>query len=175
MGKSEKGAIWLNKDLLSDHDFWQFWRNTEDDDVIKFLKLFTELDLDKISNLNKLQGSDINKAKIILANEVTKICRGEDASLKASRIAEDTFEKSKINLDLPKVVVNEQNITLIEIVKMFHFCNTNGEVRRLVKGRGIKINDQIIDNDNLKFTKKEFNNPIKISVGKKKHGLLIFK
>ena len=175
MGKSEKGAIWLNKDLLSDHEFWQFWRNTEDDDVIKFLKLFTDLDLDKISNLNKLQGSDINKAKILLANEVTKICRGEDASLKSAQIAEDTFEKSKINLNLPKVIINEENITLIEIVKMFNFCNTNGEVRRLVKGRGIKINDQIIDNDNLKFIKVENKNPIKISVGKKKHGLLIFK
>ena len=175
MGKSEKGAIWLNKDLLSDHEFWQFWRNTEDDDVIKFLKLFTDLDLDKISNLNKLQGSDINKAKILLANEVTKICRGEDASLKSAQIAEDTFEKSKINLNLPKVIINEENITLIEIVKMFNFCNTNGEVRRLVKGRGIKINDQIIDNDNLKFIKVENKDPIKISVGKKKHGLLIFK
>jgi len=175
MGKSEKGAIWLNKDLLSDHEFWQFWRNTEDDDVIKFLKLFTDLDLDKISDLNKLQGSDINKAKILLANEVTKICRGEDASLKSAQIAEDTFEKSKINLNLPKVIINEENITLIEIVKRFNFCNTNGEVRRLVKGRGIKINDQIIDNDNLKFIKVENKNPIKISVGKKKHGLLIFK
>ena len=175
MGKSEKGAIWLNKDLLSDHEFWQFWRNTEDDDVIKFLKLFTDLDLDKISNLNKLQGSDINKAKILLANEVTKICRGEDASLKSAQIAKDTFEKSKINLNLPKVIINEENITLIEIVKMFNFCNTNGEVRRLVKGRGIKINDQIIDNDNIKFIKAENKNPIKISVGKKKHGLLIFK
>ena len=175
MGKSEKGAIWLNKDLLSDHEFWQFWRNTEDDDVIKFLKLFTDLDLDKISDLNKLQGSDINKAKILLANEVTKICRGEDASLKSAQIAEDTFEKSKINLNLPKVIINEENITLIEIVKMFNFCNTNGEVRRLVKGRGIKINDQIINNDNMKFIKVENNNPIKISVGKKKHGLLIFK
>ena len=175
MGKSEKGAIWLNKDLLSDHEFWQFWRNTEDDDVIKFLKLFTDLDLDKISDLNKLQGSDINKAKILLANEVTKICRGEDASLKSAQIAKDTFEKSKINLNLPKVIINEENITLIEIVKMFNFCNTNGEVRRLVKGRGIKINDQIIDNDNLKFIKVENKNPIKISVGKKKHGLLIFK
>ena len=175
MGKSEKGAIWLNKDLLSDHEFWQFWRNTEDDDVIKFLKLFTDLDLDKISNLNKLQGSDINKAKILLANEVTKICRGEDASLKSAQIAEDTFEKSKINLNLPKVMINQENITLIEIVKMFNFCNTNGEVRRLVKGRGIKINDQIIDNDNVKFIKVENKNPIKISVGKKKHGLLIFK
>ena len=175
MGKSEKGAIWLNKDLLSDHEFWQFWRNTEDDDVIKFLKLFTDLDLDKISDLNKLEGSDINKAKILLANEVTKICRGEDASLKSAQIAEDTFEKSKINLNLPKVIINEENITLIEIVKMFNFCNTNGEVRRLVKGRGIKINDQIIDNDNIKFIKVENKNPIKISVGKKKHGLLIFK
>ena len=175
MGKSEKGAIWLNKDLISDHDFWQFWRNTEDEDVIKFLKLFTELDLDRISSLNKLKGSEINEAKVLLANEVTKICRGKDASLKASQIAEDTFMKSQINLDLPKVIINDQNITLIEIVKMFKFCNTNGEVRRLVKGHGIKINNQTVDNDNLKFLKEEYQKPIKISIGKKKHGLLIFK
>ena len=175
MGKSEKGAIWLNKDLLSDHDFWQFWRNTEDDDVIKFLKLFTELDLEEISDLKKLQGSEINKAKILLANEVTKICRGEVASLKASQIAEDTFKKSIINLDLPKVIINDKCITLIEIVRMFNFCNTNGEVRRLVKGHGVKINDKIVDNDNIKFIKEEYENPIKISIGKKKHGLLIFK
>ncbi len=175
MGKSEKGAIWLNQNLLSDYDFWQFWRNTEDDDVIKFLKLFTELELNEITHLDKLQGSDINKAKIILANEVTKICRGEEAALSASRIAIDTFEKSKINLDLNKVIIDNQFITLIEIVKMLNFCNTNGEVRRLVKGNGIKINDQIINNDNFKFNKEDYKNPIKISVGKKKHGLLIFK
>ena len=120
------------------------------------MKLFTELDLDKISDLNKLQGSDINKAKILLANEVTKICRGEEASLKSAQIAKDTFENSKINFNLPKVIINEENITLIEIVKKFNFCNTNGEVRRLVKGRGIKINDKIIDKDNLKFIKKEY-------------------
>ncbi len=174
MGKSENGAIWLNKDLLPDYDFWQFWRNTEDNDVTKFLKLFTELDLEKISDLNKLTGSDINKAKILLANEVTKICRGEDASLKASKIAKDTFEKTKINLDLPKVVINDQDVTLIELVKMFNFCNTNGEVRRLVKGNGIKINDQIVKNDSLKIIKEDNKNPIKLSVGKKKHGLLIF-
>ena len=93
MGKSERGAIWLNSYLLSDYEFWQFWRNTEDDDVTKFLKLFTEIDLDKIINLNKLQGSDINKAKILLANEVTTLCRGDDASFKASQIAKDIFEK----------------------------------------------------------------------------------
>ena len=161
--------------MLSDYDFWQFWRNTEDDDVIKFLKLFTELELNEITNLDKLQGSNINKAKIILANEVTKICRGEEASLKASSIAIDTFEKSKINLDLNKVIIDNEFITLIEIVKMLNFCKTNGEVRRLVKGNGIKINDQIVNNDNFKFNKEDYKNPIKISVGKKKHGLLIFK
>ena len=87
--------------------------------------------------------------------------------MKSEQIAKDTFEKSKINLNLPKVIINEENITLIEIVKMFKFCNTNGEVRRLVKGRGIKIDGQIIDNDKLKFVKAVNKNPIKISIGKK--------
>ena len=113
-------------------------------------------------------------------NERRHILKGSDDSpstmaFKASKIAKDTFEKSQINLDLPKVIIGDQNITLIEIVKMFNFCSTNGEVRRLVKGHGIKINDQTVNNDNLKFSKEKYQKPIKISVGKKKHGLLIFK
>ncbi len=175
MGKSESGAIWLNEDLLSNYDFWQFWRNTEDNDVIKFLKLFTELDLYEISKLNDLKGVDINKAKIILANEVTKLCRGEDAAKKASNAAKDIFEKSKINLELPKIIISEKFVSLIEVVKLFKFCKSNGEVKRLIRGNGIKINDKLINNESLCFKIEDYKTPIKLSIGKKKHGLIVFK
>ncbi len=175
MGKTENGAIWLNKELLPDYDFWQFWRNTEDNDVLKFLKLFTELNLNQITELSNLQGVDINKAKIILANETTKLCRGEEAANTASQLAKDTFEKLKINFDLPKIKINKQSISLIEIVQIFKFCNSNGEVRRLIRGNGIKVNDKLVDDEKYILKKEDQNDPIKISIGKKKHGLVIFK
>ena len=175
MGKTENGAIWLNDELLPDYDFWQFWRNTEDNDVSKFLKLFTELSFNQITELSNLEGVDINKAKIILANETTKLCRGEEAANRASKIAEDTFEKLKVNFDLPKITINKQSISLIEIVQIFKFCNSNGEVRRLIRGNGIKVNDKLVDDEKFILKKEDQEDPIKISIGKKKHGLVIFK
>ena len=175
MGKTENGAIWLNDELLPDYDFWQFWRNTEDNDVSKFLKLFTELSLNKITELSNLKGVDINKAKIILANETTKLCRSEEAANRASQIAKDTFEKLKVNFDLPKITINKQSISLIEIVQIFKFCNSNGEVRRLIRGNGIKVNDKLVDDEKFILKKEGQEDPIKISIGKKKHGLVIFK
>ncbi len=175
MGKTENGAIWLNDELLPDYDFWQFWRNTEDNDVSKFLKLFTELSLNKITELSNLQGVDINKAKIILANETTKLCRSEEAANRASQIAKDTFVKLKVNFDLPKITINKQSISLIEIVQIFKFCNSNGEVRRLIRGNGIKVNDKLVDDEKFILKKEGQEDPIKISIGKKKHGLVIFK
>ncbi|MAJ15409.1 MAG: tyrosine--tRNA ligase [SAR116 cluster bacterium] len=175
MGKTENGAIWLNDELLPDYDFWQFWRNTEDNDVSKFLKLFTELSLNKITELSNLKGVDINKAKIILANETTKLCRSEEAANRASQIAKDTFEKLKVNFDLPKITINKQSISLIEIVQIFKFCNSNGEVRRLIRGNGIKVNDKLVDDEKFILKKEDQEDPIKISIGKKKHGLVIFK
>ena len=175
MGKTENGAIWLNDELLPDYDFWQFWRNTEDNDVSKFLKLFTELSLNKITELSNLKGVDINKAKIILANETTKLCRSEEAANRASQIAKDTFEKLKVNFDLPKITINKQSISLIEIVQIFKFCNSNGEVRRLIRGNGIKVNDKLVDDEKFILKKEGQEDPIKISIGKKKNGLVIFK
>ena len=168
MGKTENGAIWLNDELLPDYDFWQFWRNTEDNDVSKFLKLFTELSLNKITELSNLKGVDINKAKIILANETTKLCRSEEAANRASQIAKDTFEKLKVNFDLPKITINKQSISLIEIVQIFKFCNSNGEVRRLIRGNGIKVNDKLVDDEKFILKKEDQEDPIKISIGKKK-------
>ncbi len=175
MGKSEKGAIWLLESMLPHYDFWQFWRNTEDSDVIKFLKLFTEIDLDEIEKLSNLSGSEINEAKILLANEVTKLCRGEEAAISSHKIAQDTFHRKKVNTNLPTIEISAEKINLIELIRMFDFCKSNSEVRRVIRGKGIKINDKLIVNEDHNILKNEFYEPLKISVGKKKHGVLIFK
>ena len=175
MGKSEKGAIWLDNKMLSDYDFWQFWRNTEDDDVIKFLKLFTELDLVKIKEFEKLKGSKINEAKIILANEVTKLCRGKEAASKSYQTAFDTFSNSKLNENLPILKIDKDSITIVDALKLLNFCKSNGEGRRLIKGKGIKLNDKLVVDENLVILKKEIKNKkTKVSVGKKRHALIFF-
>ena len=175
MGKSEKGAIWLDNKMLSDYDFWQFWRNTEDDDVIKFLKLFTELDLVKIKELEKLKGSKINEAKIILANEVTKLCRGKEAASQSYQTAFDTFSNSKLNENLPILKIDKDSITIVDALKLLNFCKSNGEGRRLIKGKGIKLNDKLVVDENLVILKKEIKNKkTKVSVGKKRHALIFF-
>ena len=176
MGKSENGAIWLNKDYLDDYEFWQFWRNIEDEDVPNFLKLFTELDLREIKKLEKLKGSEINHAKIILANEVTKLCRGENAALKSSTIAKDTFENSKINANLPSITIKEKEISIIQVLNLLRFSKSNGEARRLIRGQGVKLNDcKITDEDLVVNHDENKNNSVKVSVGKKRHGLVFFK
>ena len=176
MGKSENGAIWLDEEMMSNYDFWQFWRNTEDSDVIKFLKLFTEIDLNEIEKLKKLKGSDINEAKIILANEVTKLCRGLEAASKSADIALDTFSKAKINENLPLFEINEENISIIDALKLSKFSNSKGEARRLIKGNGAKLNDKVIKNEGLIISKKIYKDQkIKISAGKKRHALIFFR
>ena len=175
MGKSEKGAIWLDNTMLSDYDFWQFWRNTEDEDVIKFLKLFTEIKLSKIQELKKLKGAKINEAKILLANEVTKLCRGNDAAIKSSETAFDTFSNSKLNENLPILKITNDSIAIIDTLKLLNFCKSNGEARRLIRGNGIKLNDKLVMDENFFLLKKEMKNKkIKISVGKKRHALVLF-
>ena len=176
MGKSANGAVWLNENELSNWDFWQYWRNTEDPDVIKFLKLFTELPLTEISKLEKLKGAEINEAKIILANEVTKLCRSEEEALRISNAAANTFN-NVINDDaLPSATISNLEIKFIEALRILKFVNSNGEARRLIKGNGAKINDIVINDENYSLSKEDFNiGHVKISSGKKKHGLLIKK
>ena len=149
MGKSEKGAIWLDVNSLTDYDFWQFWRNTEDDDVIKFLKLFTDLSISEIKKMSKLKGSKINEAKIILANKVTELCRGKKQALKSSQTAKDTFNQKQINLDLPSERIIKEKISIIEILNLLKFTKSNGESRRLIRGKGVKINDNLVTDENL--------------------------
>ena len=174
MGKTANGAIWLNKDQLSDWDFWQYWRNTEDLDVIKFLKLFTELPISEITKFEKFRGAEINEAKIILANEVTKLCRSSEAADKIASSSAKLFSNSETDDTLPSVAVTNSKISFIDALKILNFLKSNGEARRLIRGNGAKINDVVINDENYTLSNKDYKNgKVKISYGKKKHGLLI--
>ena len=174
MGKTSNGAIWLNEDQLSDWDFWQYWRNTEDLDVIKFLKLFTELPIAEINKLEKLKGAEINEAKIILANEVTKLCRNSKVADKISISSKNLFNSLKTDANIPSIKVADYEITFINALRILNFLNTNGEARRLIRGNGAKINDVVVNDENYTLSRKDYKNgKVKISYGKKKHGLII--
>ena len=177
MGKTASGAVWLNEGKLSSWEFWQFWRNTEDKDVIKFLKLFTELPLNEIDKLRDLKGAKINDAKIVLANEVTKLCHGEKASIQAFNTATDTFEKGKLGNELPKYNITlskDNNVSLIDALCKTELCKSKGEARRLIKGGGARINDVSYLEENYLINKNDFDKSgsIKISSGKKNHAVL---
>jgi len=177
MGKTASGAVWLNEGKLSSWEFWQFWRNTEDKDVIKFLKLFTELPLNEIDKLGELKGAKINDAKIVLANEVTKLCHGEKASIQAFNTATDTFEKGKLGNKLPKYNITlskDNNVSLIDALCKSELCKSKGEARRLIKGGGARINDVSYLEENYLINKNHFDKSgsIKISSGKKNHAVL---
>jgi len=176
MGKSANGAVWLNENQLSNWDFWQYWRNTEDLDVVKFLKLFTELPISEIEKLERLKGAEINDAKIILANEVTKLCRGEKEAEQVSNAAINTFNKLQNDDALPNKTILEAEISIIDALKLLDFAKSNGEARRLIRGNGAKINDAVVNDENFILSNYHFkDNKAKISSGKKKHGLLILK
>ena len=179
MGKTAKGAIWLNADMLSPWDYWQFWRNTADQDIGRFLKLFTELPLDEISKLEQLQDSDINHAKKILATEVTALLHGRTEADKALKTAETTFETIHMSPHLPTIhIPNHQisdGISLIEILKISKSSVSNGEARRLIQGGGVRINDvTIMDIKHHLYAKDAIyeNDSIKLSIGKKRHMLM---
>ena len=172
MGKTETGAIWLDKKLFSSYDYWQFWRNTDDKDVIKFLKIFTDLTIDEI---NMLKDEDINKLKIKLANEATSMLHGKDEALSAEKTAKETFEENSLGENLPSfsIQLNNENksINIVDLVVLSKIENSKSEIRRLIKGKGIKINNEIIKDENFLIQKKSFNenNFLKLSIGKKKH------
>ena len=167
MGKTEKGAIWLDKKLLSSYDYWQFWRNTDDRDVLKFLKMFTDLPINKIE---VIKNKDINQQKIILANEATKMLHGKSESVKAEKTAKKTFEDNASGEGLPLINVNE-NINIVDAIILSKLQNSKSEIRRLIKGRGIKINNTIVENDKIEINKNLLNDQgfLKLSIGKKKH------
>jgi tyrosyl-tRNA synthetase len=177
MGKTAAGAVWLNPDLLSPYDYWQFWRNTEDADVGRFLKLFTELSLDEIAKLEALQGSEINEAKKILATEATALLHGRAEAERAAKTAADTFAGVGVSDDLPILLLPatelEAGVPLYALVVQAGFAASNGEARRLIKGNGVKLNDAATQEDTrVSHADMTAEGYIKLSAGKKRHVLV---
>ncbi len=178
MGKTEKGAIWLNKKKFSPYEYWQFWRNTNDSDVKKFLYYFSEISIKELENLN-LNNGDINNLKRILANQTTKILHGLKASKESEKTAEDTFKKGGVGKKLPEIIIDKKlissGINILELLASNNILKSKSEARRAIDNKGIKINDATITNKdeiiNLNYFKDE--NFIKVSFGKKNH--FIFK
>ena len=179
MGKTDKGAVWLSEKYLSVFDFWQFWRNTVDQDVIKFLKLFTEIDLNEISRLEKLQGEEINEAKILLANNITELTHGKEKSINAFNSAKEIMNNQVGISNLPNVNINlsilKNGIQIYKILTTENvLCQSNSDARRLISQGAAKINGKKISDYNYLVTEKDLleNSTIQISIGKKKHALV---
>ncbi len=172
MGKTEKGAVWLEKNLLSPYDYWQFWRNTDDRDVLKFLKMFTDL---KIEKIEEIKSNNINDLKILLANEATSMLHGKSAAKKAEQTAKKTFDKKSVGDDLPLININkgeiEKGINIVDLVVSSNLIVSKSEVRRTIKNKGIKINNETIEDDKKIISIHNFNNEkfLKLSHGKKNH------
>ena len=177
MGKTAQGAMWLNEDMLPIYDYWQFWRNTEDADVGRFLRLFTELPMDEINRLENLEGAELNDAKKILATEATAMCHGRDAAEKAEATARETFEGGGTSADLPSVEVSHaefgDGMGLLQAFVLAGLAKSNGEARRLVQGGGAKVNDAAQNDHATVLTKDDvIDGNIKLSFGKKRHVLM---
>jgi len=178
MGKTAAGAVWLNEEKLSSYDYWQYWRNTEDADVGRFLKLFTDLPLEEIARLEKLQGAEINEAKIILANEATTLCHGAAAAAAAAETARRTFVEGGLGEALPSIDISradlDAGIVAYDLLRRSGLVASNGEARRLIKGGGARLNDAAIDDENRKIGNGDINadGVIKLSSGKKRHAVI---
>ena len=174
MGKTEKGAIWLNKKMLSPYDYWQFWRNTDDKDVINFLKLFTDIDLEQIESL-KNSNQDINKLKVLLATETTAMLHGSKAAKDSKLTAQKTFGDKSIGKNLPVVKVKKNSITdgmnVLDLVLLTTLANSKGEIRRMIKNDGLKINNEVVSDETKIIHQNNFDqdNNMKVSHGKKQH------
>ena len=171
MGKTADGAVWLDKKFLSSYDYWQFWRNTDDRDVKKFLKFFTDIESKEIENLDD---QNINQLKILLANKTTEMLHGKNEALKAEKIAKETFSDNSSGSSLPSIGLSKtklnKNISIIDLVILAKFEKSKSEVRRLIKGKAVKINNQIVEDEKFQITDKIFNdNYLKLSIGKKRH------
>lgn len=189
MGKTENGAVWLNADLMSDYDFWQFWRNTEDDDVIRFLKMFTDLPLSEIDALSHLKGQELNSVKKLLADEVTKLVRGDQSLTSIHETTSKLFEQDakaytitgtdaagnpvlQTSLSIKDITLKEsEELQAFSAVVKAGLAETNGEARRLIRGKGIKIQDVVIEDENLQITIPS-DRVIKVSAGKKRNALI---
>ena len=178
MGKTAAGAIWLNADMLSPWDYWQFWRNTEDRDVGRFLRLFTEMPLDEIARLEALQGAEINEAKKILATEACAMLHGRELAERANETARQTFEEGVTSTDLPHIDITSDALAAgLGVLSAFveaGLVQSTGEARRQIKGGGLRVNDVIVSDDRMSLTAADLNSDgsIKLSLGKKRHILL---
>ena len=177
MGKTAEGAVWLNADMRSPYDYWQFWRNTEDDDVGSFLRLFTDLPRDEIARLEALEGAELNDAKKILANEATRLCHGEAAAAQAAETARLTFEEGASGEALPTAEIAPDRLAsgllLYEALRECGLAATNGEARRLIKGGGARVNDAVVSDEFHKLQASDLaDGGIKLSAGKKRHAML---
>ena len=173
MGKTEKGAIWLNEDLFSSYDYWQFWRNSDDRDVKKFLNFFTEIEPDKIDHICNNE-KNVNNLKILLANEATKILHGEKASKKAEQTARDTFQGKGLGLNLPEIKIKlsdiKKGVDILNLLSNNNILTSKSEARRAIANKGIKINNILVLDEKRIISLKDFENKsLKVSHGKKKH------
>ena len=176
MGKTEKGAIWLNEDQFSSYDYWQFWRNTDDRDVKRFLNFFTEIEPKEVNKI-VVKEKNINNLKILLANEATKILHGETASKKAEQTARDTFAGFGLGSDLPQIKVKlkevEKGINFLDFISNNKILASKSEARRAINNKGFKVNDIIVEDERKIIQLKDFKNKVlKLSFGKKKHYLV---
>ena len=176
MGKSQNGAVWLNADMLSPYEFWQFWRNTTDADTGRFLKLYTELPIEECDRLGALEGSEINSAKIILANEVTCFLHGPEAAKTAEATARDVFEKGGVGDDLPTLTLAASDladgISIVQLLVKSGLAGSGKEAKRLIAEDGAKLNDAPLYDASLVLRADDLVEPIKLSKGKKKHALV---
>jgi tyrosyl-tRNA synthetase len=174
MGKTADGAIWLNEEFFSSYDYWQFWRNIDDRDVFRFLKLFTDLPIDEIEKIESDSKDDINLAKIILANHATTLLHGKDAASKAEKTAQDTFRGDSISENLPKISLLEkefkQPVYIYDLIVKIGFSNSKSEARKLIRGHGVKLNQSVVKDELYELLLEDVSdNKAMISVGKKKH------
>ena len=171
MGKTETGAVWLDKKNLSPYNYWQFWRNIDDRDVLKFIKIFTDLSVEEIE---KIKNQDINQLKITLANEATSMLHGEKEAKASEETAKKTFSENSLGSELPSISINkkqlDKKLNIIDLIILSRLETSKSEIRRLIKGNGVKINNQLINDEKLVITKELFkDNFIKLSLGKKRH------
>ena len=176
MGKSQSGAVWLNADMLSPYEFWQFWRNTTDADVGRFLKLYTELPVEESDRLGTLEGAEINESKVRLANEITTLLHGAEAAQAAEATAREVFEKGGVGDDLPTLTLSDADvgdgISIVQLLVKSGLAGSGKEAKRLIAENGAKLDDAPLTNAGLMLDAGALASPIKLSAGKKRHALV---
>lgn len=170
MGKTMSGAVWLNEEALPAYDYWQFWRNTDDRDVGRFLRLFTDIPLDEVARLEALQGSEINEAKKVLADAATAMCRGDEAAASARDTAQKVFEQGAAGGDLPTVSAGTEGLTIVAALNALGFVASNKEARRKLEEGAVKVEGEVVKDP--QHVLKPIENQIKVSLGSKKHGMV---